>query len=79
MSEDPSLRRASLRRQVDLLVEIRDRMSREPADEYDRWADALIPLTDRVLRELMEAEGVGWPESHLIERMDWFDPRLARR
>lgn len=47
---------ASLRRQVALMAEIRDRVASEPDDEIRRWMAALVPLTDNLLRELGEAE-----------------------
>lgn len=53
-----SLRRASLRRQVALLEHVRDSLLTESGDDFERWAEALIGLTDTILHELMALEGV---------------------
>lgn len=52
------LRRESLRRQLDLMTQVRDQMRHEPSDDYDRWSAALMPLTDAIMHELMALEGV---------------------
>ena len=67
-----TLRRDSLRRQVDLLHDIRERMSRESEDDYESWAIALTPLTDRIFHELMALEGVA-PYPHPIA-FKWYEP-----
>lgn len=53
-----SLRRSSLRRQIALLEGLRDALLAESEDDYERWYDALRNLTDKLLHELMELEGV---------------------
>lgn len=55
---DRVLRRNSLRRQVALLEGLREALQGEPMDQYERFADALEPLTDKILHELMALEGV---------------------
>lgn len=64
------LKRASLRRQVELLHEIRDRIGQEPIEERYAWVEALTPLTDRLLHRLMELEGVP-PYPHPIDSPLW--------
>jgi hypothetical protein len=51
-------RRAALRRQVSALTVLRDAVASESDDDYERFATALAPLTDAILHELMELEGV---------------------
>ena len=48
-------RAACIRSQLDLMAEIRDRVS-VLGDDYERWHDALVPLTDALIRDLHEAE-----------------------
>jgi hypothetical protein len=47
---------ASIRRQIDLISEIIERVVHEPEDDFRCWMDALSPLTDDLIRELHEAE-----------------------
>lgn len=63
---DDVLRRAALRRQLDLLYEIRDRVDRENGDDYEAWAVALAPVTERVLSELSKLEGVRLDPVHWL-------------
>jgi hypothetical protein len=52
----PAERARSIRRQLDLMAEIRDRMWTEGEDNFGRWEDALVPLTHALITELHEAE-----------------------
>ena len=54
------LRRESLRRQLDLMTEITERIMAEPLEQRKRWVDALMPLTETILRELTDLE---WGEN----------------
>jgi hypothetical protein len=49
-------RAATIRRQLDLMLEIRDRIATEPGDDFERWMDALVPLTGDLIRELHDEE-----------------------
>ena len=71
-----ALRRASLRRQLELLCDIRERLLGEPEDVYREWADTLIPLTQRVLEDLQEMEDVPRPARKRLpaELVNWRDP-----
>ena len=67
-------RAASLRRQLDLMQEVRDRIYLEGEGTFDRWMDALVPLTDKLIDELHEAEstatGQRYNPWHDIHGMD---------
>ena len=65
-----TLRRDSLRRQLDLLTLVRDRMRNESEEDFDRWATALVPLTDKIHHELMALEGVP-PYPHPMDAEWW--------
>jgi hypothetical protein len=65
-----SLRRASLRRQIALMEHVRDTLMGEPGDDYGRWSEALISLTDELLHELMALEGVP-PYPHPMKNRWW--------
>lgn len=65
-------RRDSLRRQLQLLHEIRDRVEREPEDDYEEWAVALTALTDRIIRELMALEGTPLHSPPYGSRPEWY-------
>lgn len=67
-----TIRRASLRRQVALMEHVRDTVAREPGDDFARWMDALVDLTDDLLHELMELEGVP-PYPHPRKDRWWVD------
>lgn len=47
---------AQIRQQLDLMEEVRDRAARLSGDYFDEWMDALVPLTDKLIRDLHEAE-----------------------
>ena len=49
-------RTASLRRQLDLMAEIRDRAYMESAHDFEQWMDALSPLTTKLIDELHKSE-----------------------
>lgn len=67
MSDDTILR-DSLRRQLDLLIEIRNRLQKEPEDWYDRWAYALQPVTTDVISRLGRLEGA---DPIALHYMNW--------
>ncbi len=68
------LRRESLRRQVDLLTVVRERMDAEHEDDYEAWAIALTPLTDRILHELAKLESGNeyQPYPHPMASQWWY-------
>jgi len=66
MCRYPEVNIASLRRQVALMAEIRDRVAMEPDVEQGRWMDALVPLTDKLLTELGEAEREACPNARTV-------------
>ena len=58
MTTPDVLRRRSLRHQLTIMAELRDRLHDEVnADDFQRWADGLVPLTDSLIRDLMVLEG----------------------
>lgn len=61
-------RRASLRRQLVAVEAFRDAIVGEPADDYRRWATALVAPTDALLHELLKLEG-GHPYPHPLGTM----------
>lgn len=48
------------------MAEIRDRVASEPNEAAERWMDALVPLTDKLLTELGRAEREACPGARTV-------------
>lgn len=49
-------RAESIRRQLDLMAEVRDRVATEPWKDSEAWMYALVNLTDSLISQLHTAE-----------------------
>ena len=65
-----------VRAQLDLMAEVRDKASKiDTGGYFERWMDALVPLTAELIRELHDAEcrSAGIPTNPWcnIHGIDW--------